>query len=148
MPSHYDDDDDRRDDRRRDRDRDRDKDRKPSRRREPTYEEEEIIEARRGPARNRDRDDDRGARGGSALVRQRQRDVSESSVEEVERDFPPEVGGGGYVRRTKKYPPPRRTKSHGDRYDEDSYDDRPRKKDKRRKLFALLKNGNLLTPHR
>ena len=127
MPSY---DDDRRDDRRSDRsDRDRDRDR--PRRDRPTYEVEEVIEARRGPAR------------GGELVRRR-RDSSESSVEEVERKFPP----GGDYRRRKDYGPPRRAKSHGggSRYDDD-YDDRPRKKDRRRK-FSSLFGCNPLTESR
>ena len=119
MSSYYDDD--RRDDRRRDRgdrDRDRDRDRdhtKDSRRdRGPVYEETETLEARRGPAR------------GGELIRRRH-DSSESSVEEVQRNFPP----GGDYRRRKDYGP-RRARSHGgDRYDDD-YDYRSRRKDKRR----------------
>jgi len=134
MPSYYDDDDDRRDDRRRDRgggDRDRDRDRDRgghSRRDGPVYEEEEIIEARRGPARDRDPRDLKAG----ALV-PRRRDDSESSIEEIDRRFPPRGHGG----RDKGYPP-RRAKSHGGgRYDDD-YDDRPRKKDKRRKLHEII----------
>ncbi|KAK4691945.1 hypothetical protein P7C71_g5166, partial [Lecanoromycetidae sp. Uapishka_2] len=131
MPSYYDDEDDRGDDRHRDRggrgDRDRDRDRDRggrSRRDGPVYEEEEIIEARRGPARDRDPRDPRAG----ALV-PRRRDDSESSIEEIDRKYPPKGYGGG---RDKGYPP-RRAKSHGGgRYDDD-YDDRPRKKDRRRR---------------
>ncbi len=133
MSGYYDDDDrDDRKDRRRDRDRrDRDRDRPKSSRRErpPVYEEEEIIEARRGPARDpRDRGDPRGG----ALIRRPKDDDSDSADEDIQRDFPP---GGGYGRRGNDRGPPRRAKSHGGgRYDDyDSYDDRPRKRDKRRK---------------
>ena len=122
MPHDYSDEDDRRDDRRRDkggRDKDRDRDRSGrSRRDAPVYEEEEIIEARRGPARDRDPRDPRAG----ALV-PRRRDDSESSVEEIDRNFPPR----GYSGRDKGYPP-RRAKSHGGgRYD-DYDDDRSRRK--------------------
>ena len=123
MPSYYDDD--RRDDRRSDKsDRDRDRDR--PRRDRPVYEVEETIEARRGPAR------------GGELVRRR-RDSSESSVEEVERKFPP----AGDYRRRKDYGAPRRAKSHGGggRYDDD-YDDKPRKKDRRRKSPSVFGCNN------
>ena len=116
--------DDRRDDRRRHRDRG-DRDRRP---RSPTYEEEEIIQARRGP---------KGSSRGAGPLVPRRRDSSESSVEEVHRDFPP--GGGSYDRRRGDYAP-RRAKSArdsrrgGGRYDDDygSYDDRPRRRGKRR----------------
>lgn len=129
MPSYYDDDDDRDDDRHRDRggrgDRDSGRDRGGRYKRDgPVYEEEEIIEARRGPARDRDPRDPRAG----ALI-PRRRDDSESSIEEIDRKYPPKGYAGG---RDKGYPP-RRAKSHGGgRYDDD-YDDRPRKKDKRRK---------------
>ena len=135
MSSYYDDRDDRREHRRREkRDRrDRDRDREQG----PVYEEEEIIEARRKPARSDrsdDRGDPRGASRGGELVRRRRDDSS--SAEEVERDFPP--GGGAYVRRRKEKDrgPPRRARSHGGgKYDYDSYDsydEVPRKRDRRR----------------
>lgn len=141
MPSYYDDDDqDDRRDRRRDRDRgDRDRDRPKSSRREkppPMYEEEEIIEARRGPARDpRDRGDPRGG----ALIRRPKNDDSDSADEDIQRDFPP---GGGYGRRGYDRAPPRRAKSHGGgRYDDyDSYDDKPRKRDRRRKISRCCKS--------
>lgn len=129
MSGYYDDDDrDDRRDRRRDRDRkDRDRDRHKGSRRErpPVYEEEEIIEARRGPARDpRDRGDPRGG----ALIR-RPKDDDSDSAEDIPREFPP---GGSYGRRGNDRGPPRRAKSHGGgRYDD--YDDRPRKGDRRRK---------------
>jgi hypothetical protein len=126
MPSYYDDDDERGNDRRRDKGgRDRDRDRGGRSQRDgPVYEEEEIIEARKGPARDRPPRDPRAG----ALI-PRRRDDSESSVEEIDRRFPPRGHGGG---RDKGYPP-RRAKSHGGgRYD-DNHDDRSRRKDKRRK---------------
>lgn len=128
MSGYYDDDDrDDRRDRRRDRDRgDRERPKSSRRDKPPVYEEEEIIEARRGPARDRDPRDPRGG----ALVRRR-RDDSSSSVEDIERDFPPGYASGR--RRGGNGPPPRRAKSHGaSRYDDyDSYDDKPRRKDRR-----------------
>ena len=123
----YDDRDDRRD-RRRDKDR-RDRPKSHRRERPPAYEEEEIIEARRGPARDRDPRDPRDPRM-SALV-PRARDSSESSVEEIDRGFPPAAGYG------RRGPPPRRARSHGGgRYDDyDDRDDRPRKKKGTAKLM-------------
>lgn len=129
MTGYYDDDDrDDRRDRRREKDR-RDRDRPKSSRRErpPAYEEEEIIEAHRGPARDRDPRDVKAG----ALIRRPQHSDSESSVEDIPRDYIPGVGSG---RRRKDYGPPRRARSHGGgRYDDyDPYDDRPRKKDRKR----------------
>lgn len=135
MPEYYDDDDhDDRRDRRRDKDR-RDRDRPKSSRRErpPVYEEEEIIEARRGPARDpRDRGDPRGG----ALIRRPRDDDSDSADEEIPRPFPP---GGGYGRNDRG--PPRRAKSHGgSRYDDyDAYDGR-RGKERRRKTQSRISN--------
>ena len=125
MSGYYDDDDrDDRRDRRRDRDR-KDRDRPKSHRRErpPAYEEEEIIEARRGSARDRDPRDPRAG----ALIKRPQDSDSESSVEDIQRDYIP----GSYDRRRGGQDPPRRARSHGGgRYD-DPYD-RPRKRDRRR----------------
>ena len=139
MSGYYDDDD--RDDRR-DRRRERDKggrDRQKSSRRDrpPAYEEEEIIEARRGPARDRD------PRAG-ALVRRPQDSDSDSSVEDIPRDSIP-----GHGRRRKDNNPPRRARSHGGgKYDDyDSYDDRPRKRDKRR-MIHLPPRSLFLTVNR
>lgn len=126
MSGYYDDDDrDDRRDRRRDKDRgDRDRPKSHRRERPPVYQEEEIIEARRGAARDRDPRDPRSG----ALIR-RARESSESSVEDIERDFPPR---GAYGGRRDDYGP-RRSKSHGGgRYDDyDDYDDRYRKREKR-----------------
>lgn len=139
MPDYYDDDDrDDRRERRRDRDRgDRDRPKSSRRERPPVYEEEEIIEARRGPARDpRDRGDPRGG----ALIRRPRDDDSDSADEDIPRAFPP---GGGYGRNDRG--PPRRAKSHGgSRYDDyDAYDGR-RGKDRRRKArphaYADLSN--------
>ncbi len=132
MSGYYDDDnrDDRRD-RRRDKDRkDRDRPKSTRRERPPAYEEEEIIEARRGPARDRDPRDSKAG----ALVRRPQDSDSESSVEDIHRDYIP---GGGYDRRRGDRDPPRRARSHGGGRHDDPYDDRPRKKDKRRMLDLL-----------
>lgn len=123
MPGYYDDDD--RDDKRAHR-RDRDRPKSSRRERPPVYEEEEIIEARRGPARDRDPRDPKAG----ALI-PRPRDSSESSIEDIPRDYIP---SGGHGRRRRDYDPPRRARSHGGgRYDDyDEYGDRPRKRDGRR----------------
>ena len=129
MSGYYSDEDfDDRRDRRRDRDRkSRDRPKSSRRERPPAYEEEEIIEARRGPARDRD---PRDAKAGALIRRPRDSD-SDSSVEDIHRDYIP---GGGSGRRRRDYDPPRRARSHGGgRYDDyDPYDDRPRKRDNRR----------------
>ena len=130
MSGYYSDDgrDDRRE-RRRDRDRkDRDRPKSSRRERPPAYEEEEIIEARRGPARDRDPRDLKAG----ALVRRPQDSDSESSVEDIHRDYIP----GGDGRRRRGDDPPRRARSHGGgRYDDyDNHDDRSRRKDKKRTI--------------
>ena len=130
MPRYSDDDDYDRRDRRDRKDRDRDRPKSSRRERPPAYEEEEIIEARRGPARDRDPRDLKAG----ALIKRPQDSDSESSVEDIQRDYIP--------RRRRDFEQPRRAKSHGGgRYDDyDSYDDRPRKKDKRRKVYSQLSN--------
>ena len=126
MPRHrsydsYDDDSDspprhRSDHRHRDRDHDRERGDRHSK---PAYKEEEIIEARgAAPVAAARRDQ---------LIR---RQMSDDSIEEVRREFPP-GGDPGYTRRTA-----RRARSDGrGRYDEDYSDDDyyggRRKKDKR-----------------
>lgn len=107
-----------RSDRHRDRERDRDRvDR--DRRSKPAYKEEEIIEARgAAPVAAARRDQ---------LIR---RQMSDDSIEEVRREFPP-GGDPGYERRTT-----RRARSDGrgrydDNYSHDDYNSGRRKKDKR-----------------
>lgn len=127
MSSYYEDD--RRDDRRRD------KDRGDRRRRSPVYEEEEIIEARRGPKRGgADRKDPKAdprldPRGGALVPRPHESDDDYDSVEEVQRSFPP--GGAGYGRgaKPKRSKSARDTRRGGYAYDDyDDYDDRARRR--------------------
>ena len=78
-----------------------------SRRSRPVYEEDEIIEKRRGPLRQE-------VQTHRELIRRQDSD----DIEEVQRDFPP---GEGYGRRGTAYPP-RRARSDGRRdRDYDSY---------------------------
>ena len=109
-----------RSDRHRDRDRDKDRDRGDrDRRSKPAYKEEEIIEARgAAPVAAARRDQ---------LIR---RQMSDDSIEEVRRDFPP-GGDPGYARRTT-----RRARSDGrgkydGEYSDDEYYGSRKKKDKR-----------------
>lgn len=84
-----------------------DRKRDSRRSRPPIYQEEEIIETRRGPPRSPRQD----------LIRRQDSD----DVEEVQRDFPP-PGEGAYVKRRSTYRdpnPPRRARSDG-RRDRDS----------------------------
>lgn len=134
MSSYYEDE--RRDDRRRD------KDRGDRRRRSPVYQEEEIIEARRGPKRGKnDRGDAKAdsrmdPRGGALVPRAHDSEDDYSSVEEVPRSFPP----GGYDRngKPKRSKSARDTRRGGYAYDDDSYDDRPRQRGggKRKSLLS------------
>ena len=99
-------------------------------RRSPVYEEEEIIQARRGPKGSKK---DRGA-----LVPKR-RDSSESSVEDILRAFPPK----GYDRSRDDYQRKRaksaRESKRNSRYDDydsyDSYDDKPRHRGSKRECL-------------
>lgn len=104
-------------------------DRDRRQRTEPKYEEEEIIRARSGP------------KGSSKdLVpspRQRRHDSSESSVEEIPRDFPPR--GGGYdkrsdysSRRARSAKDSRRGGRYDD-YDDGYYDEKPKKRGSKRR---------------
>lgn len=100
------------DDRREDR-------RRRDRRKDPAYEQEEIIAARSGP---------KGSKHKGALVPRGRDSSSDSSIEEVRRDFPP-AGydrSGSYDRRRDHRP--KRAKSareskRGGRYDDDYYSD-------------------------
>lgn len=90
--------------------------------REPAYEQDEIIAARRGP---------KGSKKDKALV-PRRRDSSESSVEEIPRGHIP--GQGSHDRRRDDYHSSKRPRSaprEGGRHDDYDDYDRPRRSKRR-----------------
>lgn len=111
------------------------RDDRPRRRKDPAYEEEEIIAARSGP---------RGSKHRGALAPRDRDSSSDSSIEEVRRDFPPAGYGrsGSYDRRPKRAKSARDSRKGGryDDYYDDDYDDRRR----RGKSMSALRTSFLL----
>ena len=112
-----------------------------SRRNRPVYEEEEIIEKRRGPLRQE-------VQTHRELVRRQDSD----DVEEVQREFPPGEGFSGRRGAYRDPYPPRRARSDGRRdRDYDAYGGGGRSRgydDKRRTVSIPTILQAQLTPHR